>query len=336
MQDAGSSEPASSVRYSASLFTIIELLAVPAVANGQLCPKRRQVRTIFTLIELLVVIAIISILIALLLPALANAKERARIICCASNQKQTGISLATYGTDFSEFPTNYSDDTPEVAWNWGDECAGYWFGAPPSSTSGGYVPNTSKVVNVDHYATSAWARFAGCGYGTYKVGALWSGGPTGMIPTGANLCTADLSGGWKYDGGAYRGDASMTNGGAMYVYNGPHLSRVSAGNNGHMSGIYRMGRFHQGVQWGARFGINSPAGFTPSQIAFLGCPSLVTNDASVIREPHGARIARGNFSNGQFDPGWGPDPANYCYDRNYLFVDLHLEYIHSTTRAGIP
>lgn len=78
----------------------------------------------FTLIELLVVIAIIAILASLLLPALARAKDQAKLTQCQSNMKQLQVCFHLYVGDANDFlPPNESEaafDTTTNSWISGD------------------------------------------------------------------------------------------------------------------------------------------------------------------------------------------------------------------------
>jgi prepilin-type N-terminal cleavage/methylation domain-containing protein len=144
-----------------------------AQSKKQTC--RRSSQRAFTLIELLVVIAIIAILAALLLPALARAKDQAQKTTCTSNEKQLAAAMHMYVTDSRDVM-----------------CWPNWDGGTGAVTPGGWlytIPNTVPQISASCWIPDPFLMPAGHAQSeAWKTGLWWPYMPS----QNAYLCPVDI------------------------------------------------------------------------------------------------------------------------------------------------
>ncbi len=213
--------------------------------------SQRHSRAGFTLIELLVVIAIIAILVALLLPAVQQAREAARRTQCKNNLHQLGIAMHNYHDVFNQFPMTIFPTGGTNNWS--------------NGSRGSYLVRLLPFIEQDNLFNALDFRLAGPAWGVTNFEGQVD--PNGKLyrhyQIAAFMCPSDPQP--KLDGHSSKSNYALSMGnqnmptnntrwGACNLYTHPNNRNVfgmnTAGHGNTESGVYTSGILSR-INWSA-------------------------------------------------------------------------------------
>jgi prepilin-type N-terminal cleavage/methylation domain-containing protein len=152
----------------------------------------------FTLIELLVVIAIIAILAALLLPALAKARDKARQVGCSSNLKQVSMVNIIYASDHHGTMLNANDAQATAAYGVKGEWMGCVFNYYANSTNMLLCPAAARPLTIPQVTAYGIRNWGSPGGYSGAVNAAYVIALTQNSPVGWNIPASYTYNAWFY------------------------------------------------------------------------------------------------------------------------------------------